>query len=488
MKKVWTLLLALLFILTACHPAAKSSLSITNGSEYTMEVGETVQLQCETENVSAEVIWSASDTCVDVSDSGLVTALREGSATVTATAGTLSDSIEITVTAKPLPREIELSAEKQDIFVGETVSLSAQYIPNDSDDNNSTIFTYEITAGSSFATISGNQLTGIMAGNVTVIAKDDHAESNAIEIKILDQVIDDPYVNMTKEEFYSDYQPATSYWDAYYRTQHGFMSGDISAQDQAPTISDYQPQIDGLFARNASAVYTEDGNTYYVLDAYGEIVNRVFKGGAYVTLEEVAAYVFAFGDIPANYTEKKSGKPQTDRWGEYLRLNHSYFSGNTKQYPYEPLLPDIRGAGGQLYYYEIDIGTTGTDCDPGYTAKVYNDGYSITRGAARIVYTRYDANGDQMVDINEKYVFYTYNHYNDFQEYLNYAGGWGEKFGNITGGGTLSSKTHYNPTDYVPTVRKDFYAPNSNLMNLVGLTPSLYATYSLKDAIIGYAA
>ena len=50
------------------------------------------------------------------------------------------------------------------------------------------------------------------------------------------------------------------------------------------------------------------------------------------------------------------------------------------------------------------------------------------------------------------FVFYTYNHYNDFQEYLNYYGGWGEMFGNITGGGTLSSKRDYNPTPYVAVV------------------------------------
>ena len=49
------------------------------------------------------------------------------------------------------------------------------------------------------------------------------------------------------------------------------------------------------------------------------------------------------------------------------------------------------------------------------------------------------------------YVFYTGNHYNDFREYLNYFGGWGEIFGNETGGGTLSSKSHYNPTPYVST-------------------------------------
>jgi hypothetical protein len=94
----------------------------------------------------------------------------------------------------------------------------------------------------------------------------------------------------------------------------------------------------------------------------------------------------------------------------------------------------------------------GTDCDPSYPIKIYNDGQTITRGAARIVYTRYDKNKNNIIDPNEKYVFYTYNHYNDFQEYLNYEGGWGEIFGNVTGGGNLSSKTDYNPTPYVPSV------------------------------------
>ena len=77
------------------------------------------------------------------------------------------------------------------------------------------------------------------------------------------------------------------------------------------------------------------------------------------------------------------------------------------------------------------------------------------------MYSRFDANGNKVIEANEKYLFYTYNHYNDFQEYLNYEGGWGEMFGNITGGGTISSKTHYNPTPYVPTVRAKFVPENS---------------------------
>ena len=99
---------------------------------------------------------------------------------------------------------------------------------------------------------------------------------------------------------------------------------------------------------------------------------------------------------------------------------------------------------------EIDIGTTGTDCDPSYPARLYNDGVRIDRGAARIVYGKTDIDKDGVFEQGEWHVFYTYNHYNDFQEYLNYYGGWGETFGNITGGGTLSSSSHFNPTDYVP--------------------------------------
>ena len=266
----------------------------------------------------------------------------------------------------------------------------------------------------------------------------------------------DPYAGVSRSEFYADYEPADSYWDAYYRTLHGFMSGEISEQDQAPTVSEYQPREQGMLLRNSAALYSDGGKTYSVLNAYGDVVNVIYKSGAYVTLEEVAAYIFAFGDIPPNYVESKGKDPATSKWGEYLRLNHTKFSGNTKKYPYEPVLPDISGCGGSLTYYEVDIGTTGTDCDPKYRAEVYNNGERIERGAARIVYTRYDKNGDAIIDINEKYLFYTFNHYNDFQEYLNYEGGWGEIFGNITGGGSISSKTDYNPTPYVKVVMRDF--------------------------------
>lgn len=267
-----------------------------------------------------------------------------------------------------------------------------------------------------------------------------------------DPVTSDPYTSVDVDEFYANYKPAVSYMDAYYRSLHNLMSGSIYAQDQKPTISSYQPKSNGKLIRNNVYIFSEDGNTYYVVDCYGDIKYEIYKGGAYVVLEEVAAYVFAFGQPPANQSYSKDTSPTESPWGEYLRVNHTKFSGSTSKYPYEPILPRISGCGGDFIYYEMDIGTTGTDCDPKYTAALYNNGYIITRGAARIVYSHSDLNGNKIIDLDERYVFYTYNHYNDFQEYLNYYGGWGEMFGNITGGGTISSKTDYNPTDYVAVV------------------------------------
>ena len=259
----------------------------------------------------------------------------------------------------------------------------------------------------------------------------------------------DPYVNVSKNQFYANYTPATSNSDAYYRSLHGLMSGEIQTPDQAPQIAKNQPKNGSQFIRNSQMLFDASGKEYTVVDAYGNEAFKVYRDGAYISIEEVAAYVYAFGTYPANYTPDKDSEPEDSIWGEYLRLNHSSFSGDTSRFPYEPVLPNISGCGGSLNYYEMDIGTTGTDCDPSYPIKIYNNGSTITRGAARIVYGKKDLNKNGVYEVNEHHVFYTYNHYNDFQEYLNYAGGWGEMFGNITGGGQISSKYNYNPTPYV---------------------------------------
>ena len=363
MKKTFIIILALCaLIFCSCTGEIYSQINIVGGERITLEVGSSFSLSTDVKSPNIE--WSATGSACTVDENGKVTAIDIGKSAITATLGTLSDTVLFEVVEK------------------------------------------------------------------SVIADD--AE---------------------KREFYEDYEVAQSHGEALERSKQGLMSGYLTVPDQAPVLSPTRPTENGSFIRNSETCF-EDENTYTVVDWRGEEVLTVYRGGAYITLEEVAAYVYAFGDVPANYVSGKDVEPESSIWGEYLRLNHSAFSGNTEKYPYEPELPNISGCGGELYYYEIDIGTTGTDCDPRYVARTYNDGQTVTRGAARIVYTRYDKNKDQIIDPDEKYVFYTYNHYNDFCEYLNYYGGWGETFGNVTGGGTISSKTDYSPTPYPESVRK----------------------------------
>ncbi len=493
-KIIFTLIL--LFLLVGCTQTVVP-VEITNGERIELHVGEEIDLDYETsDTVTGVPVWVSSNVSCIVDDEGVVTGRVPGESIITVSVGGYKDTIIIIVL--PIDQEevkVTLKLSENKIKVGEVTEL----IPTVNPSEYLNEIEYVITSGSEFVTLENNLIKAIKAGVVVIHAKVNNFTSTSVLLEIeeihhhqfingvcscgekdpfyvehthiyvygicscgevdpnfKEDYFDDPYVNVNKEEFYANYFPAMSYLDSYYRTLHGLMSGSIEDQDQEPTISDVRPMENGMYVRNTSCLYSSDGNTYYVLDYKGEIVNKIYKGGAYVVLEEVAAYVFAFGDIPANHSASKKTKPTSSIWGEYLRVNHTKFSGDTSKYPYEPALPNISGIGGDLQYYEMDIGTTGTDCDPSYPVVKYNNGYSIERGAARIVYARFDKNGDSIIDPNERYVFYTYNHYNDFQEYLNYEGGWGEMFGNITGGGTISSKYDYNPTSYVPVVYKEF--------------------------------
>lgn len=345
-------------------------------------------------------------------------------------------------TTTPIVTTMNLVLSKETIKVSETANLSVETTKN---------YNYVVEEGEDIISISGDVVTALKEGTARIYAltTDGIDRSNIVTLNVKGFVTN-PYLGIDEDAFYSNYYPATSFEDATFRTEANLMSGRIEDQDQRPTIDSSRPKDGSKFVRNSSVNYNKEKNSWSILDSKGNVVNTIYKGGAYVSLEEVAAYVLAFGDIPANYTASKSERPSSSPWGKWLRLNHSFFNGDTSRYPYEPALPDISGVdNGGTKYYELDIGTTGTDCDPNYSVVPYNTGVTITRGAARIVYGRTDLSGNQITDLNNRHVFYTYNHYNDFQEYLNYENGWGEMFGNITGGGQLSSKTDYNPTPYV---------------------------------------
>ena len=254
----------------------------------------------------------------------------------------------------------------------------------------------------------------------------------------------DIYPNVTSEQFYSNYRYAKTYEEAYFRTQHHFMSGDIT--DQGHLTPSGKVMSESLDVRCTTAIYILDFSGAYL----GYIPNSlngenhvIWYGGAYISHNDVAAYLYAFGEAPVNNKyDKSSGKSTSvNDWGKYGRVNVGTFSANSTKYKYQPKMPTELGQ----KYTETDFGTLGGYYTGDRSQSIYNNGKSINRGAARFCFV----NNKKSVD--ERYVFYTYNHYNDFQEYLNYEGGFGTRFGNEAAGNPYC----YDNNDYTapPTQR-----------------------------------
>ena len=118
----------------------------------------------------------------------------------------------------------------------------------------------------------------------TSVETESVAESETIPPLVIYEEVNSP----------SSHKPATSYEEALERTNNYQLSGYDYVPDQAPILSEYRPMQDGKYVKNTNSYYA-DYNTYVVVDVYGREVFRLYRGGAYITLEEVAAYVYAFG-------------------------------------------------------------------------------------------------------------------------------------------------------------------------------------------------
>lgn len=268
---------------------------------------------------------------------------------------------------------------------------------------------------------------------------------------------ENPYIDIIsdadKETFYTNnYKRASSYEDAMFRTEKGLISGDII---DTPNTANYPlNHLPNRVYRTLANYRINEGVYEYTLD--GEYksytinningkVKKVYYGAAYVSLDDVAAYLFAFGEAPANQMMAKNSTAMNQAislFGKYGRVNNGYYSSDVTKYKYEPSLPHTDNGGpveADMYNYrEMDFGYTYTPWGYGVESDdPYNNGTKITRSTVRFVYTAYDNEGNEgakYIPVEHRHVFLTINHYNDFFEYLNYEGGWSESFGWMSAG------------------------------------------------------
>lgn len=311
-------------------------------------------------------------------------------------------------------------------------TISVESNTQNSIDLNSSTSNSSTTQASTSTTSSSSAIPSTSSSTTTQVST-----STSSVIKLTS----DPYENVSKNDFYANYTEAISYEDAMYRTEHGLISGSIDYISNVPQKNTIYSGDDFVKFNNYTYTYDSENNPIsYKINTKDGTYKTIYYNAGYVVLEEVAAYIFAFGEVPpnSNYDKGSSGKKASiAKWGEYGRVNIGNYSNDVIKYPNEPELPTHDSNGKAYQYIETDIGLSD-----------YNNGSKISRGSLRIVFTYKYKDGTRVTDINERYVFYTYNHYGDFEEYLNYYGGWGDRFG-------ADTSTTSTPTPYIEALIVD---------------------------------
>lgn len=275
----------------------------------------------------------------------------------------------------------------------------------------------------------------------------------------------DPYTNVNKTQFYENYTISNSYIDSYFRSMHGLLCGELIDEDGSVKQHEDAPMHDeNTYYKNSLARFgiNSDGERIsYTINTLDGTDYTIYKGGIYVSMNDVAAYLFAFNELPKNYLAGASLKDDAEfYYGELGRVNFNRYSGpSSSKYQYEPYL---KGQDDKtLYYREADFGANiGGDHYFTYqdkynsrngrgpfrflVANSYDSSYTYNKSS-----TEYSTPNPTLID--DRYVYYTWNHYNDFVEYLNYYDGFANPFGNVTAGNPEDQYVPSNP----PTQRVD---------------------------------
>ena len=193
-RKIFAVALILL-ALNACRktpedtivPVASVAISQT---EAEMEVGETVQLQAQISPSNAteqKVMWGSSKQSVaTVSDAGLVTAVGEGSAKITATVSGKTATCVVTVTKPEVPvvhvGSVTLDKTDASLEIGQSLTLTATVLPENAADKS---VEWKSTNPAIAEVDQTGKVTAMSSGSVTIsVTTTDGEKAAACEITV----------------------------------------------------------------------------------------------------------------------------------------------------------------------------------------------------------------------------------------------------------------------------------------------------------------
>jgi uncharacterized protein YjdB len=142
---------------------SKTELSLTEGDSATITA--TVTPDNATDKT---VTWSSSDPGVATVDGGKVTAIREGTATVTARAGDKTATCMVSVARRVIPVEsVELDRSELSLVEGDSYTLTATVHPSDATDKTITW----TSSNPDVASVDGGVVSANKEGSATITAK-----------------------------------------------------------------------------------------------------------------------------------------------------------------------------------------------------------------------------------------------------------------------------------------------------------------------------
>lgn len=358
---------------------------------------------------------------------------------------------------------------------GETTSGSTtSQLPKEIDLINSTFTTSTITSNNEY---------------VTTLRIEDKTNHNFIE-KTYKDPLSNPYLDIDtdaeKEYFYTNnYTQAQTSIDAKYRSEAGLLSGDPAEEkfmpDDFKKIDNSKVNMERSTTFNYYVDSETNENTAYLLYRLDGTYTPIFNGGAYFTLNQLAAYTVGFGALPPNQDYDKYEAMQdisSEKWYKYGRVNRGFYDGPVKdKYAYETWFVGMEKK--DINYTETDFGNSvyynDNEYDPQYKQMPYvknidgkykiNSGTPGDRGVLRLCFTsafenimpkpHKAAHGTDDTNNNfqnqyYKRAYYTFNHYNDWSEFLNYEDGWTDIYGNMTRGNKYCEMNVHTDKQYAP--------------------------------------
>lgn len=266
-------------------PIQKVSVEIKEPAKSELEVDETLQLEAEVKNSvdNLPVERSSSDTQVlSVSSSGLVTALKEGEATIKAKVGEAEDSVLLKVVKKEIvATDIEYSLRKTTIGVGEKLEIETRVLPEGADQTVSITSSNELAVRVDGKTIEGLSVTEEDAP-VTITISTPNGITKSIQITVVEMgqsALSEIEAALTKSaEIEKTAVKSGSYsivkTDATGEVSESHIGNYDIYSDNKVRIHDEEDWY-GVTITDRSIGLTEDEKTYYDIyqetDEYGEV-------------------------------------------------------------------------------------------------------------------------------------------------------------------------------------------------------------------------